>query len=290
VTCAPAPAGVILEPAQAADFEDLLALRMRAMRESLERIGRFDAARARERLAEGFDPAHTQHIVANGRRVGFMVLKTLSHSLWLKHLYIDPPSQGRGIGAQVLAGVIARSEAAQLPIEVAAIKRSDAHRFYQRHGFHAVAEGEWDIEYVRLPTWPSVKAVRTLWAAFEARDWKRARALLRDDLQATWWTSGERFTSADGFMRAQVDYPEGWTLRLIECERLEDGRVLSVVRVDHPPRHFYGTSIARLDDGRIVAIDEYWATTEAPPAWRDDLDAAGRERFDALDDARAAAP
>ena len=285
-----APAGVSFETARAEDFEDLLALRIRAMRESLQRIGRFDPKRARERLAAGFDASATQHIVVDGQRVGFVVLKTLSHNLWLKHLYIDPPFQGRGIGTQVMAWVIQRGEAAQVPVEVAALKGSDANRFYQRHGFHAIAEGDFDIEYVRLPTWPSVQVVRQLWAAFEARDWRRARALLRDDLQATWWTSGERFTNADVFIRAQADYPEGWQIRLIECERLEDGRVMSVVRVDQPPHHFYATSIFLLDDGRIVAIDEYWATADAPPAWRDALDAAGRQRFDARDDARATPP
>lgn len=284
------PEGFALQTAQAGDFEDLLALRLRAMRESLERIGRFDERRARERLAEGFDPSVTQHIVVDGQRVGFLVLKALSHHLWLKHFYIDTPHQRRGLGTRVMRWVIAHAEATQLPVELAALKGSDANRFYQRHGFHAIAEGDWDIEYLRLPTWPSVKAVRALWAAFQARDWKRARALLRPDLQATWWTSGERFTNADVFIGAQSEYPEGWQIRLIECERLEDGRVLSLVRVDHAPHHFYATSIFRLDDGRIVAIDEYWATAEAPPAWRAALDPVGRQCFDALDDARAVAP
>ena len=41
-------------------------------------------------------------------------------------------------------------------------------------------------------------------------------------------------------------------------------------------------------DGRILAVDEYWATAEAPPAWRDAL--PGRARFDAMDDPRARTP
>jgi ketosteroid isomerase-like protein len=129
--------------------------------------------------------------------------------------------------------------------------------------------------------------VRQLWAAFQARDWNGARALLHDDLVAIWWTSGERFQGADGFLRAQSDYPEGWTIRLIECERLEQGRILSVVRVDHPPLHFYATSFFTLNQGKIAALDEYWATAEAPPAWREAAALPGRMRFDALADPRA---
>lgn len=282
--------GFELQRASAGDFEALLALRLRAMRESLERLGRYDERRARERLAEGFDPEHTQHIAVDGRRVGFVVFKVLSHTMRLNHLYIDPPFQDHGIGHQVLRWACGEADRLQLPVELCALKGSEANRFYLRHGFVATGEGEWDIDYVRLPLWPSVRAVRSLWAAFQARDWPAARALLRDDLQAVWWTSGERFADADAFIEAQARYPEGWTLHLIEVERLEDGRVLSLVRVDHPPHHFYATSFFRVDDGRIVGIDEYWATVEPPPVWRTPEAIAGLTHFDPLDDPRAVAP
>lgn len=63
------------EPATPADLDALVALRIEAMRESLERIGRFDPVRARERFAGSFDPASTRHIVLDGQRVGFVVVK-----------------------------------------------------------------------------------------------------------------------------------------------------------------------------------------------------------------------
>ena len=42
--------------AGAGDFEALVSIRIDAMRESLERMGRFDPVRARERFREGFSP------------------------------------------------------------------------------------------------------------------------------------------------------------------------------------------------------------------------------------------
>jgi ribosomal protein S18 acetylase RimI-like enzyme len=279
-----------LEPALAGDFEALLALRLRAMRESLEHLGRYDEQRARERLADSFDPAHTQHIVVDGRRVGFLVLKTLSHALRLDHLYIDPACQHHGIGHQVLLMVNARADQAQLPVELVALKGSDANRFYLRHGYVATGEGEWDIDYVRLPLWPSVRVVRSMWSAFQARDWAAARRLMRDDLRATWWTSGEQFDSADAFVEVQARYPEGWTLHLIECERLEDGRVISVARVDQSPNVFFATSFFRVDDGLIIGVEEYWSMLEPPPAWRTPEAIPGLSRFDPLADPRAITP
>jgi len=260
------------------------------MRESLQRLGRYDEQRARERLAAGFDAGATQHIVVDGRRVGFVVLKTLRHALRLDHLYIDPPHQGRGIGSAVMAAICADADARQLPIELVALKGSDANRFYLRHGFAAVGEGEWDLDYRRQPVGPSVRAVRALWAAVQARDWAAMRRVLKHDLQVTWWTSGERFASADAYVEVQRRYPEGWTIRLLEAQRLDDGRVLSVVRVDHPPQRFFCTAVARVEDGLIGALDEYWATLEAPPDWRTPAAIAGLSRFDPADDPRAQTP
>jgi GNAT superfamily N-acetyltransferase/ketosteroid isomerase-like protein len=285
-----AATGFALEGASAGDFEALHALRLRAMCESLERLGRYDPQHARERLAAGFAPEHTQHVVVEGRRVGFVVLKPLSHALRLDHLYIDPPEQRRGIGAQVMRWVFAQADAAQFPLELCALKGSDANRFYLRHGCVKTGEGEWDIDYLRLPPSDGVRAVRALWSALQARDMSAARALLRDDLQAVWWTSGERFAGADAFIEVNARYPEGWTIHVVDVAMLRDGRVMSIVRVDHPPNCFFATSSFLTDDGQITAIDEYWATAQAPPAWRHPGAIAGASRFDPLADPRAQTP
>jgi hypothetical protein len=53
------------------------------------------------------------------------------------------------VGAAVLADVFARADASRLPVRVGALRGSDANRFYARHGFERVDEGEWDILYER---------------------------------------------------------------------------------------------------------------------------------------------
>lgn len=135
--------------AQASDFEALVALRIQAMRASLERIGRFDPTRARERFRAGFSPEHTRHILAGGERVGFVVVKPQGAALLLDHLYVCPDWQGRGIGAAVLADVFAQADASALPVRVGALRDSESNRFYARHGFKLVEQGEFDNYYVR---------------------------------------------------------------------------------------------------------------------------------------------
>jgi len=131
------------------DFEALVTLRIAAMRESLERIGRFDPGRARQRLRDTFDPDFTYFVLWHGERVGFYALHLDLDAFHLQHLYIHPDYQGQGIGSAVLRHVI--PQAGFDPIYVGALRGSDANRFYLRHGFKPDYEEEWDIYYVRDP-------------------------------------------------------------------------------------------------------------------------------------------
>jgi GNAT superfamily N-acetyltransferase len=142
---------ITLTPTTESDFETLVAIRIEAMRESLERIGRFDSARARERFRSGFSPTHTRYILAGTETVGFLVTKPQGQHLLLDHLYIKPVHQGLGIGAKVLQFVFAQAESLRLPVKVGALRQSDSNRFYARHGFQMTEQGEFDNYYVRLP-------------------------------------------------------------------------------------------------------------------------------------------
>jgi GNAT superfamily N-acetyltransferase len=146
---------ITLQAAQQGDAEALVALRILAMRESLERVGRFDPERARQRFLSTFSPEHTRHIVIAGERTGFVVVKRDREGLLLDHLYVDPRFQNRGIGAAVLRQVFAEADEAGMPLRVGALRGSDSNRFYARYGFAMVKEEEWDNYYLRLPQKPA---------------------------------------------------------------------------------------------------------------------------------------
>ena len=69
------PRDLVFVPVAASDAEDLASLRVEAMRESLERIGRFDPVRARQRFLSSFLAEHTRAIVLEGQTVGFFVVR-----------------------------------------------------------------------------------------------------------------------------------------------------------------------------------------------------------------------
>ncbi|MCX9154974.1 GNAT family N-acetyltransferase [Niveibacterium sp. 24ML] len=143
-----------LLPASHEDAEALVEIRIAAMRESLERIGRFDPQRARDRFLAGFDPAQTRKIMVAAQWLGFISLRVSDDMLTLEHLYLVPQAQGRGTGSAVMAWVIAQSEALQRPLRVGALRESASNRFYLKHGFKRVGESEWDIYYQRDPAAP----------------------------------------------------------------------------------------------------------------------------------------
>jgi GNAT superfamily N-acetyltransferase len=142
-------AGIVLVPASGEDADALADLRVAAMRESLERLGRFDPARARARLLDRFSPGHTRHIVVDGARVGLVVVRPEGNALHVEHLYLVPARQGAGIGGAVLTAVCAEAAAQRKDVRVGALRGSAANRFYRRHGFVPDSEAEFDIFYVR---------------------------------------------------------------------------------------------------------------------------------------------
>ena len=122
------------------------------MRPSLEKLGRFDPVRARERFLSGFDPARTWRIERASQLVGFFATRAEPGWLLLDHLYLAPGAQGAGIGAQVIAKAVAEANAAGLPVRVGALRGSGSNRFYRRHGFALVEEAEFDNYYLRPGT------------------------------------------------------------------------------------------------------------------------------------------
>ena len=142
-------AGLTMRQACASDLEALVALRIAAMRDSLERVGRFDETRARERLTRDFSPQRTTCYLHQEAIVAFAVTAREGQELVLKHLYVHPRFQQRGIGALALSRIIAEAAEEGRPIRLLALKESRANRFYLANGFRLVGSDQYDNIYIR---------------------------------------------------------------------------------------------------------------------------------------------
>ncbi|MFK4090291.1 GNAT family N-acetyltransferase [Kribbella sp. NPDC020789] len=135
-----------LRPATPADVEPLAELRAVVLRPDLERLGRYDDRRVRQRLRDGFDPSHTWIIEADGVFAGSIALRPAGDGPWLEHFYLDPSLQGRGLGSAVLRHVLDTHDG---PVRLNVLQGSPARRLYERHGFVVDSEDAVDIFMTR---------------------------------------------------------------------------------------------------------------------------------------------
>ncbi|MFE4856449.1 GNAT family N-acetyltransferase [Streptomyces sp. NPDC056670] len=140
-----------MRPAEAVDVEPLAELRAVVMRPDLERLGRFDEHRVRQRFRDAFSPSHTSVVMADGALAGCVALRPADDGQWLEHFYLAPGVQGRGLGSAVLRTVLGRTDAEGVPVRLNVLQGSAARRLYERHGFTVEAQDPVDVFMVRPP-------------------------------------------------------------------------------------------------------------------------------------------
>lgn len=136
-----------LRRAGADDVDAVAELRAVVLRDDLERLGRYDDHRVRQRLRDGFVPANTWMIEVGGAPAGCIALRPTDAGYHLEHFYLDPAVQGRGIGSAVLDHLLPQCGGAAIRLNV--LRGSAAQRLYERHGFRVETEDPVDVFMVR---------------------------------------------------------------------------------------------------------------------------------------------
>lgn len=128
-------------------------MRAVVMKPDLERLGRFDPVRVRQRFLDAFEPQLTRVIVAEGVDVGTIAVRPAADAVWIEHFYLSPEWQGRGLGGAVLGATLAeaRGDASRAPYRLNVLQGSAARRLYERHGFVVESEDEVDVFMKRVP-------------------------------------------------------------------------------------------------------------------------------------------
>ncbi|MCX5384136.1 GNAT family N-acetyltransferase [Streptomyces sp. NBC_00083] len=140
-----------LRPARLADVEPIVELRAVAMRPDLERLGRYDEHRVRQRLRDAFVPGHTWVVMVDDALAGCVAVRPAEDGHWLEHFYLDVRIHGRGVGSAVLRTVLRRTDADGVPVRLNVLQGSPAQRLYARHGFTVEAQDPVDVLMVREP-------------------------------------------------------------------------------------------------------------------------------------------
>ena len=113
--------------------------------------------------------------------------------------------------------------------------------------------------------------VKQFWKAVLAQDEKEIRKYFHKDAYVNWHCSNEHFT-VEEFIRANCDYPGDWDG---EVEKIVTTGDMIITATQVYPKDcsasFHVTSFIKLKDGKIAAMDEYWADDGEAPKWRQDM-------------------
>ncbi|MFD4226117.1 GNAT family N-acetyltransferase [Streptomyces sp. NPDC058545] len=138
-----------LRPAEPTDLEAMTELRALVMRPDLERLGRYDEHRVRQRLRDIFAPEHTSVVLADGEFAGCVTMRPVESGWWVENFYLSPALHGQGIGSAVLRTLLARADADGADVRLDVLQGSAARRLYERHGFTLEHEDPIDVYLVR---------------------------------------------------------------------------------------------------------------------------------------------
>lgn len=113
--------------------------------------------------------------------------------------------------------------------------------------------------------------IQAFWKAVLQQDREAIRSYFREDAHVNWHCTNEHFT-VEEYLRANCEYPGLWDG---EVERVESmGNTLITATHVFPQDHsasFHVVSFLTMENGKIRAMDEYWADDGDAPQWRREM-------------------
>lgn len=113
--------------------------------------------------------------------------------------------------------------------------------------------------------------IQAYWDAVLRQDAAAIQGYFHPSALIRWHNTKEQFTVAE-FIRANCEYPGEWDGKI---ERVEESGSLLITAAQVYTRDrtlsFHVVSFIRVENGRIVSLDEYWGDDTAAPQWRQDL-------------------
>ena len=112
---------------------------------------------------------------------------------------------------------------------------------------------------------------KAFWLDVLSQNRERLPSWFSEDAVIRWHCSNEQFTVAE-YVRVNCDYPNDWTGKIERVE--ESGNTVILAGRVYPldrSMSFHVVSFLRIENGKIVEMDEYWADDGEAPDWRREM-------------------
>ena len=108
------------------------------------------------------------------------------------------------------------------------------------------------------------------WKDILKQDANAIRGYLKKDAYINWHCTNEHF-NVDEFIVANCEYPGNWDGEVERIEKINDIYVtVTHVYAKNQELSFNVTSFIKVEEDKIVSVDEYWADDGNTPQWRKD--------------------
>lgn len=113
--------------------------------------------------------------------------------------------------------------------------------------------------------------IKQFWAAVLRQDADAIRPYFSQNAWVNWHNTNEHFT-AEEFIRVNCEYPGQWDGEIEQLLHTQ-AHIVTAVRVysQEQALYFHVTSFIRVENGKILSIDEYWGDDGPAPQWRQAL-------------------
>ena len=110
--------------------------------------------------------------------------------------------------------------------------------------------------------------IQEFWKAVLVQDKQEIRKYFHDNAYINWHCTNEHF-NVEEFIIANCEYPGEWDGRIERVEVIND-LIITVVLVFPKDKtaSFHVTSFIKIEDDKIILMDEYWADDGEAPRWR----------------------
>lgn len=144
--------GIDFRPATVDDFEFFFQLHKDTLGPYVDQVWGWDDEDQRAHLRRTIDYDATQVIIAGDVDIGRLTVERRQHEIYVGLVEIAPCHQGRGIGGQIVRGVLddAFADGKSVCLNVLRIN-TGAYRLYRRLGFVEVAASEVRFTMVAQP-------------------------------------------------------------------------------------------------------------------------------------------
>ena len=144
---------VTLRPAHSDDFGFCSRLYFAGMEETIRQL-KLDMAAQTRTLREGWDATEVRIITCDGADIGWLQSSIQDSALYLEQIFIDAACQRRGIGTEIIQGLIDQATRASQPVTLGVVKTNPARNLYERLGFRITHEDDRKFYMRREPENP----------------------------------------------------------------------------------------------------------------------------------------